>query len=265
MLNKLVKIANKLDKMGWYNEANYIDYLIKRVARGDHGLADALRSDNRGAVMMALESMNSSLPEQSSIMDELGMSPVDFGNFMGAVYRGDLDSARKLYGVEIPSPAEYSSTTMTSPMSFSYEYGPVETSPEVGLEPLSLEPALEPTPGPEPKPKGPRKKKVVHMPRKSPPKPKSDESKKEDKPEEPKELELKKYTRRSDATENQYIVFPKGWKGINKRERWHLVPDSFTQKDLENMPEEELISILKKIEEKKAKRREFIKRKKQMG
>jgi hypothetical protein len=280
-LEKIIKVATELDKRGLYKMANELDVMIKRIvaSNDDFGLSDALRKGNRTAVMIALESINSGLPESMSITDALGMSQAEFGEFMGSVYRGDMSKAKSMYLGEseaAEAPAAYAprpSSKQRSTITYNPydEYSYTSTEDPITVE-IDDEEFISKIQKEEPKPKGRRLRKKDLMPEDTPKKeePKSKKSpegkkryRKEDllpkvekekvekpKPKAKSDLILRTYTDTKGTGETRkYLIFPKNWRGTgNNAERYLQVPSEFTKRDLDEMDISDLKSILADLE-----------------
>lgn len=102
-LEKLIRLANNLDKKGLYEEASELDKIIS-IAANSSGLIRALKNDSADESRKALQDFVSQLPSHVSPAEELGMDSGQFHDFFKAVDDGDLGAARKLFGVELDSP-----------------------------------------------------------------------------------------------------------------------------------------------------------------
>lgn len=74
---------------------------LKKEAVSHGILTKALKSDNYFEAQKALVSFISMCPKYSTPMQELGMTPSEFREFAEAIRTGDLNAARRMFGVEL--------------------------------------------------------------------------------------------------------------------------------------------------------------------
>lgn len=112
MLDKLTKIAGELDQKGFYALADQCDGILKMALTHSH-ITRALKEDDHEAALKALSTFVSRIPYGSTPGQELGLTDEEFRNFALAIRKGNLDEARRIFGVEkieIPKETEISET-----------------------------------------------------------------------------------------------------------------------------------------------------------
>lgn len=98
MIKRLLKLANILDKKGFYEEANCLDKIASSMAARS-ALTKALKEDDNPAVLRAIDSLIRSVPAGSTPQQELGISDDKFRELTDAIQSVDFDKARSILGV----------------------------------------------------------------------------------------------------------------------------------------------------------------------
>ena len=95
---RLSKIAGELDKKGHYALADQCDQIIKTALTHSH-ITKALKEDDHEAALNALSTFVSRIPYGSTPGQELGLTDDEFRSFALAIRKGNLDEARRIFGV----------------------------------------------------------------------------------------------------------------------------------------------------------------------
>lgn len=276
VIEKLMKIANILDQKGLHREASYIDHMFVVKNAGSQKLSDALSGGDAGAVMRAMSDIASeAVQEGVKAYDKIGISESDFQALMGAVFSGDIDKARGIYGDGgtggLPDSDYVSSLEhFLNPQRPAKPPAMPKKQKPVGKGRRKLNPLLVPTPAegkPDSKPKD---------------KPKSKPSKTEEKPKrrvimdgaKPRKKENKSGPQpyiqtHSSATgkelRNHYVIFPEGWgESGYPGDVWYRINQmGFSEETLKFTSDEKLREMFNEgIEAEKDKRRKLEQRRK---